>query len=167
MSCSCLTASHSSDSTNGRASPDGIGVTRPTHQLAIVGVSNGSTTINRRRRPATSAYTCIASPYSSTSGPPMSQVRTRHVRGRRLGQVVQHVVDGDRLNLVAHPLRRRHHRQPVGQMADHLERRRPRADDDPRLQDHGLDARLEQDLADGCPRPQMSGQVGTARVQSG
>ena len=55
MSWSPITASHSSDSTSGRASPDGIGVTRPTHKLAIVGVRNGSTTISRRRRPATSA----------------------------------------------------------------------------------------------------------------
>ena len=75
MSCSWHTASHSSDSTSGRASPEGIGVTRPTHQLAIVGVRNGSTTITRRRSPATSAYPCIASPYSIASGPPMSQVR--------------------------------------------------------------------------------------------
>ena len=71
----------------------------------------------------------MASPYSSTSGPPTSQVRdsgTRRVGG--LGQVVQHVVDGDRLNLVVHPLRGRHRRQPVGEVPDHLERRRTRAD---------------------------------------
>ena len=52
-----------------------MGVTRPIHRLAIVGVRNGIAMISRRRRPATSAYSCIASPYSITSGPPMSQVR--------------------------------------------------------------------------------------------
>jgi hypothetical protein len=55
MSCSVLTASHSSDSIRGLAKPEGIGVTRPTHKLAIVGVSQGSATINRRRKPASSA----------------------------------------------------------------------------------------------------------------
>lgn len=38
-----ITASHSSDSISGRARPGGMGVTVPTHKLAIVGVRNGST----------------------------------------------------------------------------------------------------------------------------
>ena len=52
-----------------------MGVTSPTQRLAMVGVRNGSTTMTRRRNPATSAYVCIASPYSMTSGPPTSHVR--------------------------------------------------------------------------------------------
>ena len=55
MSCSDITASCSSDSTSGRASPDGIGVTKPTHQLAMLGVSSGSATMTRLRSPASSA----------------------------------------------------------------------------------------------------------------
>ena len=74
----------------------------------------------------------------------MSHVRdARHVGRCGLGQVVQDVVDRDRLDLVVHPLRCRHRRKPVGEVADHLERRRPRADHDPGLQHHGLDARVD------------------------
>ena len=47
-------------------------------------------------------------------------------------------------------------------MADHLERRRPRPDDDARLQDHGLDAGLQQDLTDGRARSQMRRQSPTS-----
>ena len=50
-----ITASHSSDSIRGRASPGGIGVTAPTQRLAIVGVKNGSTINRRGHKPATCA----------------------------------------------------------------------------------------------------------------
>ncbi len=55
MSWLLITASHSSDSISGRASPDGIGVTVPTHKLAIAGVRKGSTIRYRLPNPATSA----------------------------------------------------------------------------------------------------------------
>ena len=55
MSWLSITASQCSDSTSGRASPDGIGVTRPTHSAAMRGVNTGSTSMCLGRRPATSA----------------------------------------------------------------------------------------------------------------
>ena len=55
MSWLFITASQCNDSTRGRASPDGIGVTKPTHSAAMRGVSTGSTRIRRGRSPATSA----------------------------------------------------------------------------------------------------------------
>ena len=55
MSWLFITASQCSDSTSGRAGPDGIEVTNPTQSAAIRGVSTGSTSMRRRRRPATSA----------------------------------------------------------------------------------------------------------------
>ena len=55
MSCSChhRVALQRFDQRPGK--PDGIGVTSPTHQLAIVGVRNGMAMMSRRRSPATSA----------------------------------------------------------------------------------------------------------------
>ena len=50
-----MTASHSSDSISGRASPGGMGVTAPTQRLAIVGVRKGSTKRWRFHNFATSA----------------------------------------------------------------------------------------------------------------
>ncbi len=55
MSCSPQTTSWRSDSTSGRASPPGTGVTRPTQRLDRLGVSTGTGTITRRGRPATRA----------------------------------------------------------------------------------------------------------------
>ena len=55
MSCSSITASTSNDSISGRARPGGMGVTRPIHRLAIVGVSYGIATMIRRRSPASCA----------------------------------------------------------------------------------------------------------------
>jgi hypothetical protein len=78
---------------------------------------------------------------------------------------VQNVVDRDRLDLVVHPLRRSHRGKAVGEMPNHLERCRPRADDDAGLQHDRLDARVEQDLANRDPRPQMRRKLRIARVQ--
>jgi hypothetical protein len=47
--------------------------------------------------------------------------------------------------------------QPVGQVADHLEGRRPGADDDARLQHHRLDTRVDEDLADLRARGEVPG----------
>jgi len=55
-------------------------------------------------------------------------------------QIVQHVADRDRLDLVVHPLRSGHHRQSVGQVADHLERRPSPTRHHTGLQHDGLDA---------------------------
>jgi hypothetical protein len=51
-------------------------------------------------------------------------------------QVVQHVADGDRLALGGDPVRRDHHRQPVHEVAEDLERRRAAAEDH-RRPEHG------------------------------
>ena len=85
--------------------------------------------------------------------------RRRHVGRGGLGQVVQHVVDRYRLDLVVHPLRCRHRGQAVGEVANHLERGGSRADHDPGLQHDGLDTRVDEDLADLGARRQMPRQL--------
>ena len=55
MSCSPATTSMRSDSTSGRAIEFGTGVTSPTQWPDSLGVSTGTGTISRRRRPATAA----------------------------------------------------------------------------------------------------------------
>ncbi|CAM5259332.1 hypothetical protein SHIRM173S_09555 [Streptomyces hirsutus] len=61
MSCSWQTTSWRSDSVNGRAREAGTGVTSPIQWLDSLGVSTGTGTTSRRRRPATTAYCCIIS----------------------------------------------------------------------------------------------------------
>jgi hypothetical protein len=51
-------------------------------------------------------------------------------------------------------------------MADHLERRRPRPDDDPGLQHHRLDTRVDQDLADLGARAQVARQIRALGMQA-
>ncbi len=64
-----------------------------------------------------------------------------HVEVGRLQQVLDGVLDRDRLGARVHPARRDHHRQPVDQGADHLERHAPGADHDRRAQLDGGDPR--------------------------
>ncbi len=47
------------------------GVTKPTQWEDSFSVSTGSGKMNRFRRPASLAYTCIMSRYDSTSSPPI------------------------------------------------------------------------------------------------
>ncbi len=60
------------ESTSGRASCAGTGVTSPTHSDERRGESTGTGSRRRRGRPATSAYVAIMSAYVTTSGPPIS-----------------------------------------------------------------------------------------------
>ncbi len=73
-------------------------------------------------------------------------VEREHHRGG--DQVAQHVPDRDRLDPVADPPRRDHDRQPLGEVAQHLERRRAGPDDDRRAQHDGRHAAVQQDAAD-------------------
>ena len=82
-------------------------------------------------------------------------------------QVVQHVADGDRLDPVLEPLRRDHRRQPVGEVAQHLEAGRPRPDDHGRLQHRRGHARGHQQVADLDPGGQVLAQLDALRVQAG
>ena len=61
MSCSAHTTSLRSDSTSGMASPEGTGVTRPTHSDDSRGVSSGTGSSTRGRSPAASVYRSIIS----------------------------------------------------------------------------------------------------------
>ena len=65
---------------------------------------------------------------------------------RRSDEVVEHVTDGDRLDEVAHPLRRWHVRQHLGEVPDHLERCGTRADHGARLERRSRNARRDQNL---------------------
>ena len=76
-----------------------------------------------------------------------------------VGEVVQHVADGDRLDAVVDPRRRQHHRQPLGEVAQQLEARGPGPEDDRRLQDHRRDPGAEEDLADLGPRGEVLGEL--------
>ncbi|CAM5717055.1 hypothetical protein SALBM217S_02633 [Streptomyces griseoloalbus] len=77
----------------------------------------------------------------------------RH-RGRG-DQVAQHVAHRDGLGTGVHPAGRDHHGQPLGQIAQHLERRRPRADDDGRPQHGRGHRRVEEDPPHLGTGPQM------------
>ena len=86
---------------------------------------------------------------------------------RRAEQVVQHVAHGDRLDAVAHPLRRRHVRQHIGQMPHHLERRRTRPDHDARLQHERRHARSRGTTSPTSTRDRRCGDSATpVRVQT-
>ena len=74
---------------------------------------------------------------------------------RRLDEVVEYVAHGDRLDEVAHPLRRRHVGQHVGEMADHLERRGTGADHDAGLECHGRHTGGDEDPPDLGPGAQV------------
>ena len=63
-------------------------------------------------------------------------------------QVTQHVMDGDRLDAGVHPLGGDHGRQALGEVAEHLERRRSAADDHRGLQRGRRHAAGQQDVAD-------------------
>ena len=88
------------------------------------------------------------------------------VHARRAEQVVQHVAHGDRLDAIAHPLRRRHVRQHLGQVAHHLERRGARPDDHAGLQHERRHAAVEQDLPDLDARAQVRRELGVFGVQA-
>ena len=74
-------------------------------------------------------------------------------------QIARNVVDGDRLAGHAHPARSRHRRKLLNQIADHLERGRPTADDDrsPELDD--LHAGRREHSADLVTTCQVFGKV--------
>ncbi len=88
------------------------------------------------------------------------------IDARGAQQVVQHVAHRDRLDAVAHPFRRRHVRQHVGQVPDHLERCGTGADHDAGLQHERRNARLEEDLAHPHPGAQMRRELHVVGVQS-
>ena len=81
------------------------------------------------------------------------------VEVRRLGEVLEHVLDRDRLGQGADPARGDHDRQAVDQRADHLERRAPGADDDRRAQLDGRHPRFRQDPPDLLAAGQVARQV--------
>ena len=88
----------------------------------------------------------IISSYVRTSGPPMSKVRlTSAGSAGAADEVAQHVADGDRLDPDAHPAGRDHHRQALGQVAQHLERGRAGSDDHGGPQHRGRHAGGQQD----------------------
>jgi hypothetical protein len=70
-------------------------------------------------------------------------------------QQPEHIADGDRLGPGAHPARGDHHREPFGQMAQHLERSRTRADDHTGPQYGRGHPRRQQYAAHLGPRAQM------------
>ena len=85
---------------------------------------------------------------------------------RRPDEVVQHVADGDRLDLVAHPAGGGHQGQRLGQVPDHLERRRTGADHDAGLENDGVHRTVEEDLAHGFAGPHVGGEFGVGGVQA-
>ena len=78
----------------------------------------------------------------------------------RADEVAQHVADRDRLAPGVHPLRRDHHRQHLGEVAQHLEARRARADDHRGAQLDRLDRARGEHLADVVPAAQVVAELG-------
>ena len=74
-------------------------------------------------------------------------------------QVAQDVADRDRLDPGAHPAGGDHHRQPLGEVAQHLEGQRPGPDHGGGAQCRGRDAAGQQDLADLGPGAQVLAEV--------
>ena len=82
----------------------------------------------------------------------------RHVQG--LHEVPQQVVHADGLHLRVHPLRADHHRQTLGEVADHLEGDAPGPHDDGGAELGDRHAGLTQRVAGLVARAQMVGDVG-------
>ena len=149
MSCSLQTTSWIRLSTSGRAMLLGTGVTRPTQWLDSDGVSSGRVTIRRGWQPGDRGvplhHVAVGEDVRPADVEPAADLG-RHRRAA--DQVVQHVADGDRLDPGVQPARGDHHRQPVGEVAEHLEGRRAGADDDRGPQYGRRHSGGEQDLAD-------------------
>ena len=142
--------------------PLGTGVTRPTQCDDSVGLSTGTGTMTRRGRPASSAYKRIMSSYDE-------HVRTTDLVHVVVGTVVisdlhenaEDVADRDRLAPGSHPARRDHGGEDLGEIPQHLERGRPRADDDRRSQlGHGRRA-VRQEVTDLVAAREVLGQIVT------
>ncbi len=79
-------------------------------------------------------------------------------QARAADQQPQHVPYGDGLDAGAHPAGRDHHREPFGQVAQHLEGGRARADDHGGTQDGGRHPGRQQHAAHFRPGPQVRGE---------
>lgn len=82
--------------------------------------------------------------------------------GRHAGaadQVAQYVADADGLDPGAHPAGGDHHGQSLGQVAEHLEGGRARADDDGGTEHRGGDPGVQEDAPDLCAGAQMGREV--------
>ena len=86
---------------------------------------------------------------------------------RTADQVVQHVLHRDRLQPCVHPPRGDHHRQPLGEVAQHLERRRSAAENDRRAQHRRRHTGVQENLPDLGPRRQVLGDLAVRPVGRG
>ena len=147
MSCSEHTTSFLSDSTSGIARPAGTGVTSPTHSDDSRGVSSGTGIRTRGRSPATlgvpAHHLRIRQDVRAADVEAAADVRRQR---RAADEITQHIMDGDWLDAGSHPFRGDHHRQPFGEIPQHLERRRPAADDHGSLQRGRRHATAQQDV---------------------
>jgi hypothetical protein len=90
-------------------------------------------------------------------------VRTANVEGavdvggqrRGADKIAQDITDGDGLDAVLTPFRGDHHWQALGDMMEHLERRRPAADDQGSLQRGRRHATAQQDILNLPVRAQV------------
>ena len=166
MSCSLQTTSCTRLSTSGRAIRLGTGVTTPIQWLDRLGRQHRDLDDGPRRQ--------LRDPGEALHHLPVGQhVRAADVeaaadlwRDRRgTDQVAQHVADRDRLDPGVQPARHDHRRQPLGQVAEHLEGHRAGPDDHRCLQDGGRDAAGEEDLADLPAGRQMRGELLLIRAE--
>ncbi len=70
-------------------------------------------------------------------------------------EISQYVPHGDRCNFAVDPSRSHHGGQPLGEIAQHLERRTSRADDHARLQHDGRNGGVEENLTHFCAGSEM------------
>ncbi|CAI8337770.1 MAG: Uncharacterised protein [Cellulomonadaceae bacterium TMED98] len=83
----------------------------------------------------------------------------RGVEVHRVQQVVQDISNRDGLDEVTHPFGRWHIGKDFGEVSNHFEARRARADDDSRLEHDGGNRTGEQNIAHFFPRLQVSRQL--------
>ena len=145
----------------------GTGVTSPTQWLDRLGVRNG----DAEDPPAGQTRDLRVAQHHPAVGEdlrPADVEAAADLPGNARGteEVAQHITNGDRLDARVDPPWRDHHRQPLGQVAQHLKRSRARSQDDRRPQHHRRHAGAQQDLAHLAARRQMRGQLFGLRGQA-
>ena len=143
----------------GTAIDAGSGVTRPTHRDESLGLRNGTGRMKRWGSPATLGVGL----HHLGVGDHVGTADLDHaIDGlgilERRSEVVEDVANRNRLTLRAHPAGCDHRRKHLGEVAQHLERDRPRPDDHRCSELGGRRAARGEDLAHLVAARQMRGE---------
>ena len=142
------------------------GVTSPSHRLLSRGVNSGTGIISRLRRRCR-AYSRINVGIRQLIGAADLDDRAAADRDvQRLDEILDQILDRNRLGEHGYPPRSDHHGQVLAQGADHLERQAARSDDDRGTQFHGWDSGVAEDVSHGMPAAQVRRQVAAVFAES-